>query len=148
MQPLTTFPDGKAESGFQSYHVVIFKMLFLTKIKDIQNGKVCPIHREKKRLTEAVPEKGQLEAGTQSLNVGILEFSMTFKRKWGCFLLEMPCFLLALYYIMSIINILPFCLVEITRRGKMTKLHLRKIKILLLYLALKTRTLTIPLVFF
>ena len=92
-----------------------------------------------KRSTEAVPEEGQLEVGTQSLNVGILEFSITFKRKCGCFLLEMPCFLLALYYIMNIINILPFCLSG-NYRGKMTNLHLRKIKILLLYLALKTHS--------
>ena len=88
MQPLKTFPDGKAESGFQSYHIVIFKMLFLTKIKAYKMGKYALFTGKKKRLTEAVPEKGQLEAGTQSLNVGILEFSITFKRKWGCFLLE------------------------------------------------------------
>ena len=48
-------------------------------------GKYALFTGKKKRLTEAVPEKGQLEAGTQSLNVGILEFSITFKRKWGCF---------------------------------------------------------------
>ena len=93
-------------------------MLFLTKIKAYKMGKYALFTGKKKRLTEAVPEKGQLEAGTQSLNVGILEFSITFKRKWGCFLLEMPCFLLALYYIMSIINILPFCFSGNYQEGK------------------------------
>lgn len=42
-------------------------------------------------------------------------------------------------FTMNIINILPFCLSG-NYRGKMTNLHLRKIKILLLYLALKTHS--------
>lgn len=55
-------------------------------------GKYALFTGKKKRLTEAVPLRKAIEAGTQSLNVGILEFSITFKRKCGCFLLETPCF--------------------------------------------------------
>ena len=47
-------------------------------------------------MTETVPEEGQLEVGIQSLNVGILEFSVTIKRKCGCLLREIPYFLLVL----------------------------------------------------
>lgn len=143
-QAITTYQAKKGESNFQSYHITILKMSSFQKNKTYEIGKYAVFTGKKKKLTEIVSEGGQ------SLDVGVLEYSIIIKRNLCWLLLEISCLLLVLYCIIYMINILYYIydkyLVEITISGKMISLYLQKIKIekiLPLDLVLKTYTLSL-----